>query len=217
MTNNSYRSRGKRFLDAFLAIFALIFLFPLLVLSAAVVRVKLGSPILFRQRRPGLDGHPFTIYKFRTMRDTHDRSGNLLPDSDRLDWFGGFLRSTSMDELPELFNVLKGDMSIVGPRPLLMRYLNRYTSEQFRRHEVKPGITGLAQVSGRNAISWEEKFHLDVWYVDHLCLSLDLKIIALTIWKIIIMEGIKQPGQATSEEFNPQIAQDQDESADCAD
>jgi sugar transferase EpsL len=205
MINNFYRCRGKRILDVFLTILALFLLFPLLLLSAKLVQVRFGSAILVRQQRPGLNGRPFTIYKFRTMLDVYDPSGNLLPDSERIDWYGWFLRSTSIDELPELFNVIKGEMSIVGPRPLLMRYLNRYTPEQSRRHQVKPGITGLAQINGRNAITWEEKFKLDIWYVDNQSLWLDLKIIALTILKIVKREGINQPGQATVEEFNPQI------------
>jgi len=167
----------------------------------------MGTPVLFRQRRPGLHGKPFICYKFRTMTDSRDSDGSLLPDSERLTGFGRFLRKTSLDELPELFNVLKGDMSLVDPRPLLMQYLDRYTPEQARRHEVKPGITGWAQVNGRNALTWEEKFKLDVWYVNNRSLWLDLKIIAMTIWKILIREGINQPGQATMEEFNPQITQ----------
>jgi sugar transferase EpsL len=156
---------------------------------------------LFRQRRPGLHGQIFTIIKFRTMTDVRDAQGNLLSDAERLTRFGRFLRSTSLDELPELWNVLRGDMSLVGPRPLLMQYLPRYTPEQARRHEVRPGVTGWAQVNGRNALSWEQKFALDVWYVDHVSLRLDAKIIALTVWKILQREGISQPGQATMEEF----------------
>jgi lipopolysaccharide/colanic/teichoic acid biosynthesis glycosyltransferase len=172
-----------------------------LALVAMLVRLTLGSPILFRQQRPGLHGQPFTIYKFRTMTDACDAQGNLFPDAERLTPFGRFLRSTSLDELPELLNVLKGNMSLVGPRPLLMQYMDRYTPAQRRRHEVKPGITGWAQVKGRNAITWEEKFALDVWYVDHQSLWLDLKIIVLTTWKILKREGINQPGQATAQEF----------------
>jgi sugar transferase EpsL len=177
------------------------FLSPVLLGLALLVRVKLGAPILFRQMRPGWHGRPFIIYKFRTMTDAHDAAEQLLPDADRLTKFGRFLRSTSLDELPELFNVLKGDMSLVGPRPLLMQYLDRYTPEQARRHEVRPGITGWAQIKGRNAITWEQKFELDVWYVDHASLVLDVKIIALTAWKILKREGISQPGQATMQEF----------------
>jgi sugar transferase EpsL len=168
----------------------------------------LGRPVIFRQRRPGLNGTPFTIFKFRTMTAERDTDDNFLADEKRLTRFGRFLRSTSLDELPELINVIKGDMSLIGPRPLLMQYLDRYTTEQARRHEVKPGITGWAQINGRNAISWEEKFALDVWYVDHLCFSLDLKIIAFTLWKILTREGINQPGRATAEEFNPQVMRD---------
>jgi len=174
---------------------------PVLIFSAAVIRLKMGSPVLFRQQRPGLGGKGFVIYKFRTMTDRCDEAGKLLPDEQRLPAFGQFLRSTSLDELPELFNVLKGDMSIVGPRPLMMKYLDRYTPEQARRHEVKPGITGWAQVNGRNAISWEERFKLDVWYVDNHNLWLDLKIILATIAAVFKREGITQQGKATMDEF----------------
>lgn len=196
-----YRAFGKRLLDLALAIPALILLSPVLALLALLVRLRLGSPVLFRQQRPGLHGQPFTMLKFRTMTDARDAQGNLLPNKDRLTPFGQLLRSTSLDELPELILVLKGDMSLVGPRPLLMRYLERYTPEQMRRHEAKPGITGWAQVNGRNAISWEEKFLMDVWYVDHQSLWLDLKIIPKTIWKIIEREGISQQGYTTAPEF----------------
>jgi sugar transferase EpsL len=191
----------KRAADLIFSCIALILLSPLLVVIALMVGVRLGAPVLFRQQRPGLYGEPFTIYKFRTMTDERDDQGNLLPDTERLTSFGRFLRHTSLDELPELFNVLKGDMSLVGPRPLLMRYLDRYTPEQMRRHEVRPGITGWAQVNGRNAITWDEKFDLDVWYVDNRSLWLDVKIIALTFWKIAKREGISQPGHATAQEF----------------
>jgi lipopolysaccharide/colanic/teichoic acid biosynthesis glycosyltransferase len=160
-----------------------------------------GRPILFRQVRPGLAGKPFEILKFRTMIDKKDKNGQMLPDSDRLTQFGKFLRATSLDELPEFINVLRGDMSLVGPRPLLMQYLDRYTPEQARRHEVLPGITGWAQINGRNDLTWEEKFCLDVWYVDHWSFELDIRILLLTIWKAIKREGINQPGQATAEEF----------------
>jgi len=180
---------------------ALLFLAPFLLALAFLVRLKLGAPVLFRQQRPGLHGKPFTLYKFRTMTDARDAQGALLPDAQRLTPFGRFLRSTSLDELPEFFNVLKGDMSLVGPRPLLMQYLDRYTPEQARRHEVRPGISGWAQVNGRNALTWEEKFALDVWYVDHVSLWLDLKIIALTVWKLLTREGITHPGEATMAEF----------------
>ena len=196
-----YVRYGKRILDLALAVPLLVLLLPALALVALLVRIKLGSPVLFRQQRPGLHGKPFTLFKFRTMTDARDVQGRLLPDAERLTRLGRFLRGTSLDELPELFNVLKGDMSLVGPRPLLMQYLDRYTPEQMRRHEVKPGITGWAQVNGRNAITWEQKFALDVWYVDHSSLWLDLKIIVLTAWKILTREGVSQPGQATMEEF----------------
>lgn len=191
----------KRLFDLIFASFVLVSVLPFLLIIALLVRLLLGKPVFFRQRRPGLHNTPFTIYKFHTMTNERDKDGNLLPDVDRLTNLGRFLRRTSVDELPELLNVLKGDMSIVGPRPLLMQYLERYTPEQARRQEVKPGITGWAQVNGRNAISWEDKFTLDVWYVDHQSLSLDLKIIALTVWAILARRGINQPGHATAEEF----------------
>jgi sugar transferase EpsL len=191
----------KRMFDLVLTIPALLALSPFLVILAMLSVLLLGSPVLFRQERPGKHGQPFWIFKFRTMTNACNIKGHLLPDSERLTPFGRLLRATSLDELPELFNVLKGDMSLVGPRPLLMQYLNRYTPDQARRHEVKPGITGWAQVNGRNAITWEEKFKLDVWYVEHQSLRLDLKIICLTIWKILKREGVNQAGQATMEEF----------------
>jgi lipopolysaccharide/colanic/teichoic acid biosynthesis glycosyltransferase len=200
MANRFYRHCGKRLFDLALTVPALIVLAPLLGVLWLLARRKLGSPVLFRQERPGLNGRPFVMTKFRSMTDAHD-AGQLLPDAQRLTSFGRFLRSTSLDELPELFNVLRGQMSLVGPRPLLMRYLDRYTPEQRRRHEVPPGLTGWAQVNGRNALSWEEKFALDVWYVDHCGFWLDLKILALTIAKTLHREGISQPGQATMEEF----------------
>lgn len=196
-----YISFGKRLLDLAIGILAFIGLLPVFVVVALTVWGKLGRPILFKQRRPGLYGHAFTLVKFRTMTNASDDQGSLLTDTERLTRLGRLLRSSSMDELPELFNVLKGDMSIVGPRPLLMEYLERYTPQQMRRHEVKPGITGWAQVNGRNAITWEDKFRLDVWYVDHQSLWLDLRILALTIWKILKREGITQPGQATAQKF----------------
>jgi lipopolysaccharide/colanic/teichoic acid biosynthesis glycosyltransferase len=174
---------------------------PVLVVLVLLVFIKMGSPVLFRQTRPGLREKPFTLLKFRSMRDDRDGNGDLLPDADRVTSLGEFLRNTSLDELPELFDVLKGEMSIVGPRPLLTQYLDRYTPEQARRHEVKPGITGWAQVNGRNAITWEQKFEHDVWYVDNQSFALDLKIIVLTIWKILKREGISQPGHSTAEEF----------------
>jgi sugar transferase EpsL len=191
----------KRLLDLLVSGIALVVLSPLLIVIAALVRLFLGSPIFFLQQRPGLHGKPFTIYKFRTMTNARDADGDLLPDERRLTSLGRFLRSTSLDELPELFNVLRGEMSLVGPRPLLMRYLDRYTPEQIRRHEVKPGITGWAQINGRNALTWEQKFALDVWYVDHCSLWLDLKIIALTTWNVLARKGINHPGHVTMEEF----------------
>jgi sugar transferase EpsL len=191
----------KRLFDLVLAVPAFLVCSPAMFVLAAMIRLSMGGNVFFRQTRPGLFGKPFTLYKFRTMNSRCDGSGRHLPDCDRITKLGRLLRSTSLDELPELFNVLKGDMSMVGPRPLLMQYLDRYSLDQMRRHEVKPGITGWAQVNGRNAISWEEKFRLDVWYVDHKSLGLDLKILAMTIWKILSREGISQPGQATMEEF----------------
>jgi sugar transferase EpsL len=197
----------NRVFDIFISTSVFILLSPLLGIIAFLIRVGDGRPIFFKQLRPGSKGHPFEIYKFRTMNDCKDEDGQLLPDSERLTGIGRFLRATSLDELPELFNVLKGDMSIVGPRPLLMQYLDRYTPEQARRHEVKPGITGWAQVNGRNAITWEDKFKLDVWYVDNWSIWLDLKIIGMTVLKVLKREGISQPGQATAEEFNPKSAE----------
>ncbi|MDM8549942.1 sugar transferase [Desulfobacterales bacterium HSG2] len=191
----------KRIFDLILTIPVYFLLSPLMILIAGVIRLTMENPVFFKQTRPGLHGKPFTIYKFRTMLNAYDKSGSLLPDKERLTWFGRFLRSTSLDELPELFNILKGEMSIVGPRPLLMQYLERYTPEQARRHEVKPGLTGWAQINGRNAITWEEKFNLDVWYVDHQSLWLDMKIIIMTILKVVRREGISQAGHATMEEF----------------
>jgi sugar transferase EpsL len=191
----------KRLCDCIIACCGMVVLSPLLLVLGLIVRVKFGSPVFFRQERPGLRGRAFILYKFRTMNDKRDGHGQLLPEGERLTSFGRFLRSASLDELPELWNVLKGDMSLVGPRPLLMQYLERYTLEQARRHEVKPGITGWAQVNGRNAITWEEKFKLDVWYVDNKSFWLDNKIIFMTIWKIFKREGINQEGHATAEEF----------------
>ncbi len=196
-----YRRWGKRFLDIALTALAIVVLAPALALIALLARFKLGSPVLFRQTRPGIHARSFTMLKFRTMTDARDASGSLRPDSERLTPFGRFLRSTSLDELPELLNVIKGDMSLVGPRPLLTQYLERYSPEQLHRHEVRPGITGWAQVNGRNALTWERKFELDVWYVDHQSLWLDIKIIFMTVWKILRRDGISQPGQATAEEF----------------
>ncbi|QGP92690.1 putative sugar transferase EpsL [Neomoorella glycerini] len=191
----------KRLIDFIGAFMGLVVLSPLIILIALLVRMNMGAPVLFRQVRPGLHGRPFILYKFRTMRDLRDAEGRLLPDEMRLTRLGRILRSTSLDELPELFNVLKGEMSLVGPRPLLMEYLDRYTPEQARRHEAKPGITGWAQVNGRNAITWEEKFKLDVWYVDNWSLGLDLKILGLTLIKVLKREGISAGGHATMPEF----------------
>lgn len=192
---------GKFIFDFILSGIALLFLVPFLIIIAFLVRFKLGTPILFCQSRPGQAGKPFKIYKFRTMTNARDKHGSLLPDEQRLTRFGQWLRSTSLDELPELWNVLKGDMSLVGPRPLLMQYLDLYTPEQMRRHEVKPGITGWAQVNGRNALTWEEKFALDVWYVDNLSFWIDLKILWLTVLKTLRREGINQKGHVTMRPF----------------
>jgi lipopolysaccharide/colanic/teichoic acid biosynthesis glycosyltransferase len=191
----------KRFLDAVMAGVSLILLLPLFALTALAVRLSLGSPVLFRQQRPGLDGRPFVMYKFRTMREAVDRSGHALSDAERLTRFGSFLRSTSIDELPTLWNVLKGDMSLVGPRPLLMEYLEHYTPEQAKRHHVRPGITGWAQVNGRNATTWDERLAMDVWYVENRSLVLDLRILLRTFGKVYTREGISQPGHATMERF----------------
>ncbi len=191
----------KRIFDVLLSAILLILLSPLYLLLILIVWISMGKPIFFYQLRPGYKGKPFTCYKFRTMVDLRDQDGNLLPDEMRLNRIGKFLRASSLDELPELINVLKGEMSLVGPRPLLLKYLDLYTPEQARRHAVLPGITGWAQVNGRNALTWEEKFQLDVWYVDHWSFGLDLKILARTIWKVIKREGISQPGFATAEEF----------------
>lgn len=191
----------KRSIDFLFSLFLLIITSPIILITAIIIKIKIGSPILFKQQRPGLNGKPFFIYKFRTMTDGRDENGNLLPDEIRLTKTGGIIRKLSLDELPQLFNVLKGDMSFVGPRPLLMKYLPLYNKEQARRHEVRPGITGWAQVNGRNAISWEEKFKYDVWYVDHQSILLDIKILFLTVVKVFKSEGINQQGQATIEEF----------------
>jgi sugar transferase EpsL len=198
---HQYRCWGKRTVDLIVATATLPVLVLLIGAIALLVRMFLGAPILFRQQRPGLHGQPFMLLKFRTMRDASDGKGNPLPDAQRLTSLGRFLRSTSLDELPGLWNVLRGDMSLVGPRPLLMQYLGLYSPEQARRHEVRPGITGLAQVNGRNALTWDQKFVLDVWYVDHLSFWLDLKIGAMTLWKVFSREGISEPGHATMEEF----------------
>ena len=192
----------KRFFDIIVSAVGLVLLFPLFVLLTVLVRINLGSPVFFRQERPGLNEKIFRLYKFRSMKNAIDRDGNELPDAERLSKFGALLRASSLDELPELFNVLKGEMSLVGPRPLLVKYLPLYTEEQHRRHDVLPGITGWAQVNGRNAISWEEKFRLDIWYVDHWSPWLDLKILFMTMKKVFIREGISAENQATIEEFH---------------
>ncbi|MEQ3636208.1 MAG: sugar transferase [Thalassolituus sp.] len=192
----------KRLMDIIGALSGLLVLGPVILLLAVLVRVKLGSPVLFRQARPGMSGSAFEMAKFRTMTDAKDASGELLPDADRLTGFGQFLRSSSLDELPELWNVLKGDMSLVGPRPLLMEYLPLYSERQARRHEVRPGITGWAQINGRNALSWEEKFDLDVWYVENRTLWLDIKILFLTVLKVLKRDDINQDGVATMTRFN---------------
>jgi len=191
----------KRFFDFTIVVLALIATSPLLILTFILVRIKIGSPVFFKQQRPGLNTQPFNVYKFRTMTVQRDANGQFLPDDIRLTSFGKLLRKLSLDELPQLLNVIKGELSLVGPRPLLMQYLDRYTPEQSRRHNVKPGITGWAQVNGRNAISWEEKFELDVWYVDNQSLWLDVKILWMTFVKVLRRDGISQEGQATMEEF----------------
>ena len=193
----------KDLINKSVGIFCLFMLSPVLISLAVMIRVKLGTPVFFKQIRPGLHGTPFTIYKFRTMTEATDEDGLLLPDVDRLTPVGRFLRSTSLDELPELFNIAKGDMNLVGPRPLLMQYLDRYTPEQARRHDVKPGLTGWAQVNGRNILSWEEKFRLDVWYVDHQTIRLDFKILLMTFKKVLQRDGISAQGEATAAEFFP--------------
>lgn len=191
----------KRLFDIIISMIGLLTLSPIILITALLIRFKLGSPIIFKQKRPGLNGIPFFVYKFRTMNEKCDANGNLLPDHMRLTELGKMLRKLSLDELPQLFNVLKGDLSLVGPRPLLMEYLELYSSEQLRRHDVRPGITGWAQVNGRNAISWEEKFKLDVWYVDNHSFWLDIKILFLTVLKVFKSEGISQEGHVTIEKF----------------
>lgn len=195
------RTLCRRLLELVIVIPLALLLVPVYALVAAIVGIVMGPPVLFRQQRPGLHGRPFTLLKFRTMSVVRDERGQLLPDSQRLTPLGRFLRRTSLDELPELLNVLRGEMSLVGPRPLLMQYLPLYTREQMRRHEVTPGITGWAQVNGRNALTWEEKFSLDIWYVDHQSLQLDIKILLLTLWKWLTQEGIGHAGQDTMSAF----------------
>ena len=196
---------AKRVLDILIAIPLFIAVAPIMITVALMIRCYMGKGVLFKQMRPGILGRPFVIYKFRTMKNAHGENNRLLSDCERLTKLGKILRSTSLDELPELFNVLKGDMSIVGPRPLLMQYLGRYSPTHARRHEVNPGITGWAQVNGRNAISWEEKLKLDVWYVDNRSLVLDLKIMLLTVKNVLMRDGISAKGEATMPEFNPKL------------
>lgn len=191
----------KRIFDFIVSFIALILLSPVIGVTSILIYFKIGSPVLFKQERPGLNGRLFKVYKFRTMTDERDEAGELLPDHVRLTEFGNFLRKLSLDELPQLWNVLKGDMSFVGPRPLLVEYISLYNERQARRHEVRPGITGWAQVNGRNAISWEEKFELDIWYVDNQSFLLDLKILLVTVKKVFIKEGINEKGQATISKF----------------
>ncbi|MBS6041954.1 MAG: sugar transferase [Clostridium baratii] len=192
----------KRLFDILFSLLVLIMLSPVFLIVAILVRINLGSPILFTQERIGLNNDVFKMYKFRTMKDGKDKNGNLLPDSERLTKFGKILRSTSLDELPEFINILKGDMSLIGPRPLLVEYLSLYSNEQIKRHNVLPGLTGWAQINGRNTISWSEKFKLDVWYVENWSISLDIKIFFLTIYKVFRRDGINQEGKVTMTKFN---------------
>lgn len=191
----------KRAVDIFASLFGLILLSPIILILSLCIRRKLGAPVLFRQIRPGMNGKPFEMVKFRTMRDALDAQGVPLPDDMRMTPFGSFLRASSLDELPELWNVLKGDMSLVGPRPLLMEYLPLYSQEQYRRHEVRPGVTGWAQINGRNALSWEDKFKLDVWYIDNRSIMLDFKILLLTVKKVLVRDGISAEGEVTMSKF----------------
>lgn len=200
----------KRLFDIAASAFGLLLLVPAILIIALQIKRKLGSPIFFRQTRPGLYGKPFEMIKFRTMKDALDAQGNSLPDSERMTTFGQFLRSSSLDELPELWNVLRGNMSLVGPRPLLMEYLPLYSKEQYRRHDVRPGVTGWAQVNGRNAISWEEKFKLDVWYVANRSFRLDLKILFLTVKKVLVRDGISGEGEVTMSRFTGSDQKDAD-------
>ena len=206
MSKTIYKQFVKRIFDFSVAMLALFFIWPILLIIYILLRFSIGTPVFFQQIRPGLKGKPFTIYKFRTMSDKKDSSGRLLPDDDRSTRVGQILRSLSLDELPELFNVLIGNMSLVGPRPLIMRYLERYTPEQARRNEVLPGITGWAQINGRNDLVWEEKFKLDVWYVDNYSFKLDVFIIAKTFWKVFRREGINREGHFSSPEFMGTVA-----------
>jgi sugar transferase EpsL len=191
----------KRLMDLMVAVPLTILVIPAMAVIALLIVCIDRLPVFFCQQRPGWKGQPFVLYKFSTMRALRDSGGHLLPDAQRLTRFGAFLRKTSLDELPELLNILRGDMSLIGPRPLLMEYLSRYTAVQARRHEIRPGITGWAQVNGRNAITWEQRFALDIWYIDHHSFRLDMKILALTIWKVLIREGISQPGSVTMDIF----------------
>ena len=200
----------KRFFDIFSSLIAIIILSPVLIITAILVRTKLGSPVLFKQERPGKDEKIFTLMKFRTMTDERDENGELLPDEVRLTKFGKFLRSTSIDELPELFNILKGDMSVIGPRPLLVRYLPRYNEHQHRRHEVRPGLSGWAQVNGRNTVSWEDKFNMDVEYVENYSMFMDIKILFMTIVNVLKHDGISSETSATMEEFMGLEAEEQE-------
>ncbi|HIX81715.1 MAG TPA: sugar transferase [Candidatus Erysipelatoclostridium merdavium] len=200
-----YRKYIKRILDFILSLIALVILSPIIFVIAILVRIKLGSPVIFKQKRPGLNEKIFTLYKFRTMTDAKDENGNLLPDNIRLTKFGKILRSTSLDELPELFNILKGDMSIVGPRPLLVKYLPLYNKSQKHRHDVRPGFTGWAQCNGRNALSWEEKFDLDIYYVNHVSFLIDVKILFKTIKIVLLREGISSDTSVTMEEFRGSV------------
>lgn len=192
---------SKRIFDVLLSVTIIVLTLPLVLFGALVVWLSMGRPVLFQQMRPGYKGRPFMLYKFRTMRDACDAAGRVLPDAERLTKWGSLLRRTSIDELPQLFNVLRGDMSIVGPRPLLMEYLPLYSAEQMRRHDVRPGITGWAQVNGRNALTWDERFRLDVWYVDHCSFRQDLRILLLTVRKVLVREGISADGEATMSKF----------------
>ena len=200
-----YRKYIKRILDFILSLIALVILSPIILVIAILVRIKLGSPVIFKQKRPGLNEKIFTLYKFRTMTDAKDENGNLLPDNIRLTKFGKILRSTSLDELPELFNILKGDMSIVGPRPLLVKYLPLYNKSQKHRHDVRPGFTGWAQCNGRNALSWEEKFDLDIYYVNHVSFFIDVKILFKTIKIVLLREGISSDTSVSMEEFSGSV------------
>lgn len=196
-----YEKYIKRAIDVALSFLAIIVLSPVMFIVAILVRIKLGTPVIFKQERPGLHGNIFTLYKFRTMTDAKDQNGRLFPDEDRMTDFGRRLRSASLDELPELFNILKGDMAFVGPRPLLVKYLSRYSQRQKRRHEVMPGLTGYAQINGRNSLSWEERFEMDIWYVDHINFILDVKILLKTVSIVLKKDGINSETSATMEEF----------------